>query len=73
MSEKSKLLTEQEAKEARERGKRYIASCAIEGIKFTDEEVAFLESLHEERIGYEEFRARVDEWIRKKFNLKAGK
>lgn len=71
MSDKSTLLSEKEAEEARERGKRYIASCAIEGIHFTEEELAYLNSLHDERLSYEEFRARVDAWIRK--SLKEGR
>lgn len=73
MSDKSKLLSEQEAKEARERGKRYIESCAIEGLEFPPDMLAYIKSLEEQRLNYDEIRAKLFEWLENKWKTKEGK
>ena len=67
MSDKLKILTDKEAAEARARTKRAIASCAIEGIEFTTEELAFIESLENKKLGYDEFRVQLNEWLQRKW------
>ena len=62
----SAKLSQQEADAARERLAQGMASAAVEGIFYTDEEKALFERFHRERTSHEERSRIIDEYIARK-------
>ena len=73
MSDKPKLLSDQEAKAARERGESFLEMCGVLGIELPPDVRAYIAQLEEQKLGYDEFRVRLNEWLMQKWKTEEDK